>query len=95
MGVHVISRVSKGLCLTHDVVWVLTLPCDVWTLSESGVSAHGLPQMQWPPWWLITGHICHGRETVKLDVGKKHAVEKDRELRCAAFVSWYGGEYRR
>ena len=42
---------------------------------------------------LIVARVCHGRETIELDVGKKHAVEKDKELRCAAFVSWYGGEY--
>ena len=43
---------------------------------------------------LVVARVCHGEETIELDVGKKHAMEKDKELRHAVFVSWYGGEYR-
>ena len=44
---------------------------------------------------LIVACVCRGGETIELDVGKKHAMEKDKELWHAAFVSWYGGEYGR
>ena len=44
---------------------------------------------------LVVARVWCGRETIELDVGKKHAVEKDKELRHAAFVSWYSGEYER
>ena len=67
-----------------------------WKRTESsGVQhlCHGMAGSMGGKRALVVARICHGGETIELDVGKKHAVEKDEELRHAAFVSWYSGEY--
>ena len=94
------GRLGGSLPVTFAVVekplsWMLVKSMP-WKRTEcSGVQhlCHGTAGSTGDKRALVVARICCGGETIELDVGKKHAVEKDKELRHAAFVLWYGGEY--
>ena len=73
--------------LVKSMPWKRTESSSVQHLCHGTVGSMGGKQV------LVVTHVCCGGETIELDVGKKHAVEKDKELRHAVFVSWYGREY--
>ena len=94
------GRIVGSLPVTFAVAekpssWMLVKSMPWKRTESSGVQhlCHGMAGSMGGKQALVVACICHGGETIKLDVGKKHAMEKDKELRCAVFVSWYGREY--
>ena len=82
-----VAEKPSSWMLVKSMLWKRTESSGVQHLCHGTAGSTGGKRV------LIVTCICCGGETIELDVGKKHAVEKDKELWHAAFVSWYGGEY--